>query len=96
MRTHGDHFVAPIAVRPETPATPERSQAELCAYAAERASALRIGPDARVMIDLDAHPDPVDWLLAPMSAGASIVLCRHPDPDKLDARAGAELVTHRI
>jgi L-aminopeptidase/D-esterase-like protein len=49
-----------------------------------------------VLIDTDAHPDPVDWLVAPLAAGATIVLCRNTDTTKLDARAGAEVVTHSI
>src|SRR5689334_20881629 len=42
VRAHGDHFRARVPVRPETPATPERTQAVLCSAAVERASALRI------------------------------------------------------
>jgi hypothetical protein len=47
----------------------------------------------RVLVDADTYPDPVDWLLAPLDAGASIVLCRHLDPAKLADRAAAEQVT---
>jgi hypothetical protein len=39
---------------------------------------------------------PVDWvdgLLAPLAAGATIVLCARPDPDLLRARTEAEQVT---
>jgi uncharacterized protein (TIGR03089 family) len=44
----------------------------------------------RVLVDGDAHPDPVAWLLAPLVAGAPVVLCRHLDPALLDARLAAE------
>lgn len=96
VRAHGDHFRARVPVRPETPATPERTQAGLCSAAAERAVALGIERGARVMVDVDAHPDPLDWLLAPLAATASTVLCRHSDKTKLGARKDAELVTHFV
>jgi hypothetical protein len=35
----------------------------------------------------------VAWLLAPLAAGASIVLVRSPDPSLLPRRAAAEKVT---
>jgi hypothetical protein len=34
------------------------------------------------------------WLLAPLSVGASIVLCANLDRSRLDARMAAERVTH--
>jgi hypothetical protein len=36
---------------------------------------------------------PVAWLLAPLSAGASLVLCRSADPTVLSRRAESERVT---
>jgi hypothetical protein len=35
----------------------------------------------------------VAWLLAPLSAGSSLVLCRDPDPGKLADRIASERVT---
>jgi hypothetical protein len=35
----------------------------------------------------------VDWLLAPLIAGASIVLCGDLDPAKVDSRVASEQVT---
>jgi hypothetical protein len=49
-----------------------------------------------VLINTDAHPDPVDWLVAPLAAGATMVLSRNTDTTKFDARAAAELVTRTI
>jgi uncharacterized protein (TIGR03089 family) len=55
------------------------------------------GPDLsagdRVLIDAAAHPDPRAWLVGPLAAGASVVLCGHLDRAKLDARIAAEQVT---
>ena len=63
--------------------------------AVELAARLGIGPDDRVLVDerTATEAGPVAWLLAPLSAGASLVLCRNADPDLLPARAAAERVT---
>jgi len=47
----------------------------------------------RIMVTAQAHLHPVTWLLAPLSAGATVVLCANPDPALRDARAAAEGVT---
>jgi uncharacterized protein (TIGR03089 family) len=105
IRTHGDHFAARTPVTAATPAlrwtdadavTHEQTQADLCTRAAERAAALGVPTGGRVLVDTDAHPDPVDWLVAPLAAGATIVLSRNTDAAKLGARARAELVTHAV
>jgi uncharacterized protein (TIGR03089 family) len=70
-----------------------RDQGALCAGAVERAADLGLRPGDRVLIDVAAHPDPVDWLLAPLAARASTVLCGHLDPAKLEARVATERVT---
>jgi hypothetical protein len=44
----------------------------------------------RLLIDADAHPDPVYWLVAPLLAGASIVLCRNLDRARVGERLAAE------
>jgi uncharacterized protein (TIGR03089 family) len=89
-RAHGDHFL-PIATPDDLATT--RTQRDLCRHAATRATALGIRPGARVLIDVAAHPDPLDWLLAPLLARASMVLCAHLDPAALPARVTAERVT---
>ena len=50
-------------------------------------------PGDRVLVDAAAHPDPVRWLLAPLVAGASVVLCAHLDPAAVEARVATERVT---
>ena len=67
----------------------------LVAAAGELAGRLGIGPDDRVLVDADtaAEAGPVAWLLAPLVAGASLVLVRHPMPDGLAHRAATERVT---
>ena len=83
VRGFGDQF---------TP-MPVRDQGALCADAARRAGELGIGAGDRVLIDAAAHPDPVDWLLAPLAARATTVLCRHLDPAKVQSRVASERVT---
>jgi uncharacterized protein (TIGR03089 family) len=90
VRAYGDHF-APVAT-PDDPAT-DLVHRDLCRHAAARATALGISPGARVLIDVDAHPDPLDWLLAPLLAGASTVLCARLDPAAIGGRVEAERVT---
>jgi uncharacterized protein (TIGR03089 family) len=50
----------------------------------------------RLLVDAAAHEHPVFWLLAPLSAGASIVLCANLDPAKVDDRIAAEGITRAV
>ncbi|PZF99445.1 TIGR03089 family protein, partial [Micromonospora deserti] len=75
VRAHGDHFTA------YPPGGPV--DAELVARAAARATELGLTADDRVLVDTAAHPDPVDWLLAPLIARATLVLCANLDPTLL-------------
>lgn len=52
-----------------------------------------IGPGDRVLIDAAASEEPLNWLLAPLSVGASLVLCANLDRTTLDNRIAAERVT---
>jgi len=81
VRGYGDHFTA------------YAGDGQLVPRALARAAQLGVGADDRVLIDAGAHGDPVDWLLAPLLAGASIVLCGHLDPDRVPGRVAAEKVT---
>jgi uncharacterized protein (TIGR03089 family) len=60
-----------------------------------RALAERHGwqPGDRVLVDAAAHEHAVFWLLAPFSAGATVVLCANLDHARLDERIDAERVT---
>jgi uncharacterized protein (TIGR03089 family) len=63
--------------------------------AAELAGRLGITEDDRLLLDEQTASEagPVAWLLAPLVAGASLVLYRHPDEGRLARRAGEERVT---
>ncbi|WFE59996.1 TIGR03089 family protein [Micromonospora sp. WMMD712] len=88
VRAHGDHFTPYAAGGP--------ADAELLGRAAARAAELGLARGDRVLLDVAAHPDPVDWLLAPLVAGASTVLCANADPARLPARAETERVTRTL
>jgi uncharacterized protein (TIGR03089 family) len=47
----------------------------------------------RVLVDAASTEQPLMWLLAPLSVGASIVLCANLDASQLDSRIAAEGVT---
>jgi uncharacterized protein (TIGR03089 family) len=67
----------------------------LVATATELAGRLGLSDGDRVLVDAQAAAEagPVAWLLAPLAAGASVVLCRNIDPAQLPGRATAERVT---
>ncbi|GIG89424.1 TIGR03089 family protein [Plantactinospora endophytica] len=88
VRGHGDHFRPYPGAGPQDPV--------LADLAADRAAELGIGAGERVLVDAARHPDPVDWLLAPLAARASVVLCGNLDPARLADRAETEKVTVRL
>lgn len=92
VRGHADRY-AGRAPDPTDPATPDETHERLCQRAKSHAADLDLPPGARVLVDGDTVTDPVDWLLAPLAAGGSVVLCRHLDRGRLDERAAAERVT---
>ncbi|MEV1332287.1 TIGR03089 family protein [Micromonospora costi] len=88
VRGHGDHFTPYGGGGPV--------ERELLAEARARATAAGLTSGDRVLVDAARHPDPVDWLLAPLAAGASIVLCGNVDESRLPARREAEKVTRDL
>lgn len=66
---------------------------EYGATAAGIAQARGISRGDRVLIEAGASEEPLIWLLAPLTAGASIVLCANLDRSRLDERVAAEGVT---
>jgi hypothetical protein len=87
---------------PPDPASPglvagglDLTLADLAAAAGDLADRLGIAAGDRVLVDemVAAEAGAVTWLLAPLAAGASIVLWRGADPDLAASRAAAERVT---
>jgi uncharacterized protein (TIGR03089 family) len=93
VRAFGDHFRPVRPVQENDRANAELSHLALHRVATQRARELGIVAGDRLLVDARAHPDPADWLLAPLVAGASVVLCGNLDPAKVAARAAAEKVT---
>jgi hypothetical protein len=71
------------------------SLAALVETATELAGRLGIAEGDRVLVDARTAPaaGPVAWLLAPLAAGASLVLCRAAASAQLQRRAESERVT---
>lgn len=90
VRGFGDHYAGP-GPAPSTMALDGISHADLVARAAARG----YPGNGRVLVDADEHPDPMDWLLAPLAAHSTIVVVTHTDPTKLDAKGTTERVTAR-
>jgi uncharacterized protein (TIGR03089 family) len=87
VRVHGDYFAAPL-IDPGRPALADgTTHADL--------AATRNGMPVwgRVLIDGDAYPDPRTWLVAPLVAEASVVLCRNLDRGLLATRLATEQAT---
>ena len=85
VRGYGDRFAPVVPVGPATLAL-----AGGATHADLVAAAPPAEPGARLLIDADAHPDPTYWLVAPLLAGASVVLCRNLDRAKVAERLAAE------
>jgi uncharacterized protein (TIGR03089 family) len=66
---------------------------EYQAVAADLADRQGITRGDRVLIDTTTSEQPLTWLLTPLTAGASIVLCAHLDHARLDERIADERVT---
>jgi uncharacterized protein (TIGR03089 family) len=64
--------------------------------AADIAATLGLRAGDRLLVDAGVHVEPVTWLLAPLAAGASIVVCANLDRDELDQRVAAEGATRAL
>ncbi len=95
VRTYPDEVPAYESIRPSDAATVDGTTfQEWVSLAQEVAARHDIGPGDRVLVDADEHEHPVHWLLAPLSVGASVVVCGNLDRATLPARLAAEGVTH--
>jgi uncharacterized protein (TIGR03089 family) len=99
VRGQGDVFFPHQAPDPDSPGLLlgglQLSLAGLVVTAGELAARLGIEPGDRILVDEQTaiESGPTAWLLAPLAAGASLVLCRNADPDRLARRAEEERVT---
>ncbi|WIM99161.1 TIGR03089 family protein [Actinoplanes oblitus] len=94
VRAHRGAAPPPHRASVTDPATPDGTTfGEYDAVAAEVARSRGIRRGDRVLVDAAGSEEPLIWLLAPLSAGASIVLCANLDRSRLDDRIAAEGVT---
>ena len=83
------------AIQHAEPVNPDgTSYREWAGVAHGIAHSLGLRSGDRLMVDVTKHDEPVKWLLAPLSASASIVICANLDPDAVDERIAAEGITH--
>jgi uncharacterized protein (TIGR03089 family) len=96
-RTHLGAPPPPEGVAPGEAATVDGTTfGEYGAVAARLAKARGIGPGDRILIDTADCEEPLIWLMAPLTAGASIVLCTNLDRSRLDDRMAAEGITRLL
>ncbi|WP_229074585.1 TIGR03089 family protein [Actinoplanes sp. DH11] len=69
---------------------------EYGAVAAEVARSRGIVAGDRVLIETSTVEEPMIWLMAPLTAGASIVLCANLDRGRLDGRIATERITRLL
>jgi uncharacterized protein (TIGR03089 family) len=99
VRVHADSFFPVAAPDPAAPGLLagglNLTLSDLGGAAAELAARLGLAAGDRVLVDerVAEEAGPVTWLLAPLAAGASIVLVRSAAPDALASRAASERVT---
>jgi uncharacterized protein (TIGR03089 family) len=99
VRGHGDVFYPYRSPEPTRPGLElgglSLTLEGLVSAARELVERLGIEPGDRILVDerVATEAGPVAWLLAPLAAGASLVLCREPDTAVLPKRAVDERVT---
>ena len=94
LRPHAAAAPPTVVLGPQDAATADgTTYGQWGAVAKGVADICGIGPGDRVLIDVARSEEPVQWLLAPLAAGASIVLCANLDPADVRDRATAERVT---
>lgn len=89
-----DSLPAYGSIRHTDAASPDgTSYQEWGAVAHDIATSLDLRVGDRLLVDVAEHEEPVKWLLAPLAAGASVVLCANLDRSAVDARIAAEGIT---
>jgi uncharacterized protein (TIGR03089 family) len=100
VRGQGDRFASYAPIDPEGPGlTGERlSLSQLVDLGSVTAAGLSLATGARLLVQTDDlnQPAPLEWLLAPLVADASLVLLRYPDVSKIEHVAEIEKVTARL
>ncbi|WP_433217287.1 TIGR03089 family protein [Dactylosporangium sp. CS-047395] len=94
---YSPHVPSPARTRASDAVTPDgTSFGAFGAIAAELADRIGLRAGDRLLVDAATEEQPLKWLLAPLSVGASVVLAANTDPERFEALARAEGVTHRL
>lgn len=94
VRRHPDSLPAYAQVGRNDPATVDGTSYEEWGRVAQGVAAqLSLGAGDRLLVDTAEQEHPLKWLLAPLSVGASVVLCANLAPGSVAARAAAEGAT---
>ncbi|MEV6969543.1 TIGR03089 family protein [Hamadaea sp. NPDC051192] len=89
-RVHGDHYSGPHPAGTDL-ALGTFTHDSLVSFASTRAAAMGLIAGSRVLLAIEDHPDVVDWLVAPLVAGCTLVLSAHTDASStLERRAAVE------
>jgi hypothetical protein len=92
---HADPVPDFAAVRPSDPASTDGTTfGQWAEIARDIAATHGLALGDRVLVDAAADPQPVSWLLAPLTAGASVVICANLDRATVPDIIAAEGVTH--
>ncbi|MEK8108466.1 TIGR03089 family protein [Micromonospora sp. M12] len=91
---HGEAAPDHTAIRPSDPATADgTTYGQWGALAQEFATMLDLRASDRLLVDAAETEQPLKWLLAPLSVGASVVISANLDRARRDAVVTAEQVT---
>jgi uncharacterized protein (TIGR03089 family) len=94
VRRYGENLPAYAPIRRTDAASVDgTSYQEWGSLAQALAVSLDLRAGDRLLINAAEHEHPVKWLLAPLAAGASVVLCANLDPAAVPDRAAAEHAT---
>lgn len=93
-RVHGDFYTGPpvassAAALVDLPGGGSVTQEDLVARGHSQASSLGLTAGSRVLVSLADHPQPVDWLVAPLVAGCTLVAVANAS-SAVDDRAAVE------
>jgi uncharacterized protein (TIGR03089 family) len=95
VRRYPDTVPPYWAIEHEEPARADgTSYREWAGVAHGIAESMGLRPGDRLMVDVSKHDEPVRWLLAPLSASASIVICANLSPEAIAERIETEGITH--
>ncbi|MGN9889661.1 TIGR03089 family protein [Micromonospora sp. L31] len=91
---HTDALPAAATIHASDPASPDgTSYGEWGSVARAVAEQLDLRVGDRLLVDAAEHEQPLKWLLAPLAAGASVVICANLDRARRDSHIVAEQVT---